>query len=138
LLRDIRKAIKEAVQQFNVDHPNAQLSPTCVDEQKGDSYEIPRRVFGEIDNSRLLIADLTDEKPNVYCEVGYAMSRGIPFILTFQKESPKDRAPWDRKIAGGKKVHFDLTAFRRIEYNNPMDLRDKLKVELDEWHLTRT
>jgi nucleoside 2-deoxyribosyltransferase len=34
-----------------------------------------------------VIADLTDEKQNVYCEVGYAKARGIPFFLTFQRKA---------------------------------------------------
>ena len=102
-----------------------------VDKQKGASYEIPARVFNEIDQSGLLIADLTDEKPNVYCEVGYAKSKNIPFILTFHKKNPKDEPAWDRKSRTGNKVHFDLAAYRYIPYDNPMNLRDKLKTELD-------
>ena len=130
-LEDIGKAIDEAIDKYNEVHPNAQLAPRRVDKQKGASYEIPGRVFNEIDQSRLVIADLTDEKPNVYCEVGYAKSKGIPFMLTFHKRTPTDEPPWDRKSGTGNKVHFDLAAYRYIPYNNPMDLRDKLKVELD-------
>ncbi|MBM4163291.1 MAG: hypothetical protein FJ222_02460 [Lentisphaerae bacterium] len=133
-LHSVRQAIGEAIAAFNQGHPNAKLAPTRVDEQKGLSYEIPARVFEEIGASRLLIADLTDEKPNVYCEVGYAMSKGIPFILTFHKTAAAPLAPWDRTTDSGSKVHFDLAAFRRIEYDNPMDLRDRLRGELDAWH----
>ena len=87
-------------------------------------------MFQDIDESELVIADLTDERPNVYCEVGYAKSRGIPFILTFHKESSPAGPPWDRKVAGGNRVHFDLAAFRHIAYDNPLHLRDLLKAEL--------
>jgi len=130
-LRDVRKAIDEAIQQFNAHHPNAQLFPVRVDEQGGASYEIPVRVFQDIDQSTLMIADLTDERPNVYCEVGYAMSRGIPFILTFHKKDPTVGPPWDRKDPAGNRIHFDLAAFRYVSYDNPLHLRDQLKVELD-------
>lgn len=130
-LKDVGLAMKEAIEQFNADHPNASLFPVRVDEQRGLSYEIPARVFQDIDESQLVIADLTDERPNVYCEVGYAKSRGIPFILTFHKESSPAGPPWDRKQAGGNRVHFDLAAFRHIAYDNPLHLRNQLKIELD-------
>lgn len=123
-LEGVHKAIEEAIQQFNDAHPNAPLSPMRIDRQQGASYEIPARVFQEMDQSRLVIADLTDEKQNVYCEVGYAKARGIPFILTFQK---RDASP-------ANKVHFDLAPYRYIEYETTHELRDKLKEELNSWH----
>jgi nucleoside 2-deoxyribosyltransferase len=130
-LRDVRTAIDEAIQQFNLNHSHAQLAPVRVDEQGGASYEIPARVFQDIDESKLVIADLTDERPNLYCEVGYAKSRGIPFILIFHKKDPTIGPPWDRKDTAGNRVHFDLAAFRHLAYDNPLHLRDQLKAELD-------
>jgi nucleoside 2-deoxyribosyltransferase len=130
ILKDVGKAIVEAIRLFNATHPNAPLAPVRVDEQKGASYEIPARVFQDIDQSNLVIGDLTDERPNVYCEIGYAKSRGIPFILTFYRKATSG-PPWDRKDAAGNKVHVDLAAFRHIAYDNPLQLRDLLKVELD-------
>lgn len=127
-LRRIGQAIDEAIESFNNDHPNAPLGPIRVDRQKGASYEIPARVFQDIDQSALVIADLSDERPNVYCEVGYAKSRGIPFILTFHKQGSSP--PWNRAGEQGNKVHFDLAAFRHIAYDDSLDLRDQLKSEL--------
>jgi nucleoside 2-deoxyribosyltransferase len=123
-LEGVQIAFEEAIEQFNKSHPNSPLDPKRIDKQAGASYEIPAHVFKEIDNSRLVIADLTDEKPNVYCEVGYAKAREIPFILTFHKDG----------TSPANKVHFDLVPYRYIEYDNPMDLRNKLKHELDAWH----
>lgn len=65
------------------------------------------------------------------CEVGYAKSRGIPFILTFHEKDPVVGPPWERKDAQGNRVHFDLAAFRYVSYDNPLHLRDQLKTELD-------
>lgn len=131
VLRDVGTAIDEALNHFNTDHPNSPLAPRRADKQKGTSYEIPAWIFSEIDQSRLVIADLTDERPNVYCEVGYAKSRGIPFILTFHKRTPNDKPPWERESSPGNKVHFDLMPYRYIAYESAFDLRDKLKQELD-------
>ena len=130
-LQDVGTAIDEALDRFNAEHPNTPLAPRRADKQKGASYEIPAWIFSEIDRSRLVIADLTDERPNVYCEVGYAKSKGIPFILTFHKRKPDDKPPWDRESSPGNRVHFDLTPYRYIAYETPFDLRDKLKQELD-------
>ncbi len=130
-LQDVATAINEALDGFNADHPNSPLAPRRADEQKGQSYEIPAWIFSEIEQSRLVIADLTDERPNVYCEVGYAKSRGIPFILTFHKRTADDKPPWDRESSPGNKVHFDLAPYRYIAYESPFELRDKLKQELE-------
>ena len=105
------------------------LSPVRIDNQKGASYEIPARIFQEIDQSCLVMADLTDEKQHVYCEVGYAKARGIPVFLKFHKETPGSAEAKRSNLAN--KVHFDLAPYRYIEYDNPLDLRDKLKQELD-------
>jgi nucleoside 2-deoxyribosyltransferase len=133
-LQEVAKAIEEALDHFNGAHPNSPLAPRRADKQAGESYEIPAWIFSEIDKSRLVIADLTDEKPNVYCEVGYAKSKGIPFILTFHKKSSKVTAPWEKELTPGNKVHFDLAPYRYIVYDSAMDLRDKLKEELEAWH----
>jgi hypothetical protein len=125
----IHKAINEAIGQCNASHPNALLSPVRIDKQRGASYEIPARVFQEIDHSRLVIADLTDEKQNVYCEVGYAKARGIPFLLLFRKKAGSASAGGSTSTAN--RVHLDLAPHRYIEYDDPLDLRDKLRDELD-------
>jgi hypothetical protein len=132
VLNGVQQAFEEAIQSFNESHPDSPLSPIRIDKQKGASYEIPTRVFQEIDNSRLVIADLTDEKPNVYCEVGYAKAKGIPFFLTFQKTTADPGKGGTG--ATSNRVHFDLAPYRYIEYETTHELRDKLKQELDSWH----
>jgi hypothetical protein len=126
-LKSVYKAIEEAIGQFSIDHPNAPLLPIRIDKQAGASFEIPARIFHEIDQSRLVIADITDEKQNVYCEVGYAKAKGIPFFLTFHKKA-------GAKPGAANKVHFDLAPYKYIEYDNPLELRDSLKNELDAWY----
>jgi nucleoside 2-deoxyribosyltransferase len=119
------KAIEEAITHFNAAHPNAPLTPVRVDKYQGESFSIPARVFQDIERSCLVIADLTDEKQNVYCEVGYAKAKGIPFFLTFRKTTNTAAPP--------NKIHFDLSPYRYIEYEESLELRDKLRSELDAW-----
>jgi len=90
-LQEVAKAIDESLDQFNEAHPNCPLSPRRADRQAGASYEIPAWIFSEIDQSRLLIADLTDEKPNVYCEVAMPNPRGSPSFWRFIREVAKTR-----------------------------------------------
>lgn len=121
-LNSVKSAVQEAIDIFNGQHTTEILGPVRIDEQGGESYSIPERIFKEIDDSKLVIADLTDERPNVYLEIGYAKARGIPFILTFHKDTMESN-----------RVHFDLLVNRYIEYSDTLDLRDKLSVELEEF-----
>jgi hypothetical protein len=82
----------------------------------------PARIFQEIDQSCLVVADLTDEKQNVYCEVGYAKAQGISAFLKFHKETPGSAAA--KKSNPANKVHFDLAPYRYIEYDNPPSTLD--------------
>lgn len=80
-----------------------------------------------------MIADLTDEKPNVYCEIGYAKAKGIPFFLTFHRKEMVGAKDGNTGPAANR-VHFDLAPYRYIEYETTHELRDKLKDELSSWH----
>lgn len=130
-LNNIKGRVKEAIEEVNKKHVINIAGPVRIDEQGGASYSIPQRIFKEITQSKLVIADLTDERPNVYLEVGYAMAQGILFILTFHKKTPGEKAPWEQKDKEGNRVHFDLLAYRYVEYEDTTTLRDKLIPELE-------
>jgi hypothetical protein len=59
------------------------------------------RIRGGIEAADLVIADLTEGRPNVYLEVGYAWGRGVPVIFVAKK---------------GEKLHFDVSTHRCIFY----------------------
>ncbi len=71
---------------------------------------LPSEIVEFIDESEILVADLTNERPNCYLEVGYAIGVGkhTNLILTAREdhdaESPRHRAD-------GPRVHFDLAAY---------------------------
>ena len=83
----------------------------------GESYDIVERIHRDIETCGFVIADLTNERPNVYYEVGYARGLGKPVILT---------------IAEGEKVHFDIAGKKIITWKGHKDLRDQLDPELKE------
>ena len=63
-----------------------------------------------LNNSEIIVADLTNERPNVYLEVGYTM--GIDklrnLILTCRSDHLPGHAGWH---PDGPKIHFDLAGY---------------------------
>jgi hypothetical protein len=58
-----------------------------------------------------VVADLTDERPNCYYELGFAHALGRPAILTAR---------------AGTELHFDVSDFQCIFYESEKDLREQL------------
>jgi len=63
--------------------------------------DVLHRIRGGIEAADLVIADLTEGRPNVYLEVGYAWGRGVPVIFVAKK---------------GEQLHFDVSTHRCIFY----------------------
>jgi len=87
------------------------LNATRVDEVAG-SRLISADIITQIKKSEFIIVDLTNERPNVYYELGYAHGIGAEGnnILLIAKK--------------GTKLHFDISGLRVREYESIMDLRD--------------
>ncbi|MBO3697576.1 hypothetical protein [Roseivirga sp. E12] len=77
-----------------------------------DSGPINDQILELIARSKIIIADLTGERPNCYYEAGFAHAMGKEIILTIKK---------------GEKKHFDLANHRFIEWEHFEELEDKLK-----------
>jgi hypothetical protein len=91
-------------------------------------------IIAFIDEAELIVADLTNERPNCYLEVGYAIgvNKLINLILTARAdhdvESPSHRP-------GGPRVHFDLAGFE-ILFWQPERIAD-FRLELEKRILRR-
>lgn len=85
------------------------LSPKRVDKHNEGGL-LKSEIISFIQESDIIIADLTNERPNCYLEVGYAM--GIDkfknLILTVKEDHFPDH-PKHKK--GDPKVHFDLSGY---------------------------
>ena len=81
-----------------------------------------------LNNSEIIVADLTNERPNVYLEVGYAM--GIDklrnLILTCRSDHLPGNAGWRQD---GPKIHFDLAGYDILlwEPSEPDSFRQQLE-----------
>ena len=81
-----------------------------------------------LNNSEIIVADLTNERPNVYLEVGYAM--GIDkvrnLILTCRRDHLPGNAGWH---PDGPKIHFDLAGYDILLWE-PAE-HDRFREELE-------
>jgi hypothetical protein len=93
------------------------------------SADIITEIRNEIRKAKFCVFDLSDERPNVYYELGYAdglQRHPENIILIAQKDS---------------KVHFDIAGRNLRMYNKPSDLKEILKRDLKllpAWKNTRT
>ncbi|MEX2493214.1 MAG: hypothetical protein WD425_15790 [Nitrospirales bacterium] len=106
---DVYGAYKECFSKFGVKAVRA-------DEIEHEDV-ITKRIIEEIQTSEFLVGDLTNERPSVYYEIGYAHSLGRRVILY-------------RKT--GTSIHFDLAAYNCPEYKNITELKSILMKRLEE------
>lgn len=103
-LVDVLDAIKNVCREFEIKAYRA-------DEIEHQDV-ITKIVLAEIRECEYLIADLSDERPNVYYEVGYAHAMNKRPIL-FRR--------------AGTKLHFDLAVHNVPTYKNIAELRELLR-----------
>ena len=74
--------------------------------------------FTSIQNSAVIIADITPDNPNVFYEIGYAHALKKPTILLCDK-ALRDRLP------------FDVSGFRTIFYDNSIGGKRRVEEKLE-------
>ena len=106
-LDDVLDAVKEAsrrcrIQAERVDDPQT-------------NERITDRILESIDRAKFVIADLTNAKPNVYYEAGYAHARGKTPIYIAREET---------------QLEFDLRDYPVIFFSSLKQLKDDLEKRL--------
>lgn len=107
---------------------DAGLTPRRVDRHnQGDLLK--SEIVQFIERSQIIVADLTNERPNCYLEIGYAMGLGkkANLILTARSDHHWSSPEFQRD---GPRIHFDLEGYD-ILFWDPSD-RSGLRTELAE------
>lgn len=94
----------------------AEYSPIRID-RVSKAGKIDDQILTQIARSEVVLADLTGERPNCYYETGYAHALGKELVLTIQK---------------GARVHFNLAAYRFIEWGSEEELKAKLEERFND------
>jgi nucleoside 2-deoxyribosyltransferase len=71
------------------------------------------KIVNEIRGSQFVVADVSQHKPGVYFEAGFAMALNRPVIWTCREE--------DFDL-----IHFDTRQYNHIKWRTPDDLRQQL------------
>jgi len=81
-----------------------------------------------IESSDIIVADLTNERPNCYLEVGYAMGldKFRNLILTAREDHYQDSQNYSRK---GPKIHFDLSGYDILFWESDKLVQFKEELE---------
>jgi hypothetical protein len=68
-----------------------------------------------IQNCSVVICDLSDERPNVYFELGFSKGKSKPVICVAR---------------AGTALHFDVAGFNTLFFENYKELEERLTKEL--------
>jgi nucleoside 2-deoxyribosyltransferase len=77
--------------------------------------KIDTKIMAEIKNSRFLVADVTQQRPGVYFEAGYALGLGLPVFWCVKKDDLNN-------------VHFDTRQYNHIVWENEENLAEQLEL----------
>lgn len=91
---------------------SAGYSPYRVDKQPHID-KIDSKIVSEIKNSRFVVADVTEQRPGVYFEAGYAIGLGKPVFWSVRKEDLNN-------------VHFDTRQYNHIVWESEEHLHSEL------------
>lgn len=108
------------------------LKSCGFDPKRVDKHTMGRLLKSEIVefiiSSDIIVADLTNERPNCYLEVGYAMGldKFRNLILTAREDHNSDSPNYNKD---GPKIHFDLSGYDILFWEQ--DNLDGFKAELE-------
>ncbi|MCH8041229.1 MAG: hypothetical protein IH977_12950 [Nitrospinae bacterium] len=106
------------------------LDPKRVDKHNKGGL-LKSEIIGFIESADIIIADLTNERPNCYLEVGYTMGidKFSNLVLTARDDHNQNSPSYKHR---GPKVHFDLSGYDILFWDpNHLDIfRDELEKRI--------
>lgn len=109
---------------------SAGLVPRRVDRDNAGDL-LKAEIVAFLERSQIIVADLTNERPNCYLEVGYAMGLGKkPNLILMAREDHHHRSPNYR--TDGPRVHFDLEGYDLLLWDpaKPDEFRTELEKRI--------
>lgn len=104
-MKDARETIEAAIIECG-------YKPILIDVKEHNNQIVPE-IFREIENSKFIVADLTEQKSGVYYEAGYAQALNKNVILMCRNNEKE-------------KVHFDVGQINTIFWKDLYILRERL------------
>jgi len=89
------------------------------------AYEHPRidqEIFAKLHRSSVVIADITGARPNCFLELGYALGRGLPTMVTARE---------------GANLPFDITTFAGHHWKEQGSADDRRRAFREHWNAIR-
>lgn len=104
------------------------LEPKRIDKDNEGNL-LKKEIVENIESADIIIADLTNERPNCYLEVGYAMGldKYNNLIFTAREDHYPDSPNYKK---GGPKIHFDVAGYDILFWDK--NKLDEFKTKLVE------
>lgn len=91
--------------------------------QAYEHARIDEEIFAKLHRSSVVIADLTGSRPNCFLELGYALGRGLPTMVTAKE---------------GTSTPFDITTFSGLRWVTTGTADDRRRAFREHWQAIRT
>lgn len=92
-------------------------------QQQYEHARIDEEIFARLHRSSAVIADTTGARPNCFLELGYALGRGLPTIVTARS---------------GSETPFDITTFSGLRWKRAGSTEERRQAFRQHWQATRT
>ena len=127
------KAIQEAVRQINSEYTlDIKLKEIRIDKfEDGCSYDINDKILQKIEESGLLIVDISKHNGNVYHELGYMM--GLNQAKGLEQENFIIIKSNDSKYKDDK-VGFNITSIKQLRFDDTLQLVGMIKDSLKKYY----
>ena len=86
--------------------------------QPFEHARIDQDIFAKLHRSRVVVADITGSRPNCFLELGYALGRGLPVMMTLREGEPHP---------------FDLTTFAALHWQASGAVEERRRRFREHW-----
>ena len=107
------------------------LNPKRIDQDNSGKL-LKKEITEYIESADIIVADITNERPNCYLEIGYAMGLDKYENLIFTVR--EDHYPESKNyVKGGPKIHFDVSGYDILFWNTAEldDFKTKLTDKIN-------